>query len=427
MAESSLRMASVLVFCALALPAGAAENQHFESAPARVAQVLDLMNDRMALMPGVAAWKWQNSAPIYDPERERVVAARAGEVADTMGIAAADVQALFDLQIRVAREVQAALHERWRNGRFDFAPPVPDLQTEIRPKLDEITVELLEALYLATLEVARPDFETLHAAEAEQRLTAAGWTAAHRKEALAALGALRRVDRPPLQRIRASGVLRVGLTGDYAPFSLERDGELSGADVELAQSLAERFGVRPVFVRTTWAGLMDDLQAGRFDLAMGGISVTPAREAVAAFSVPYASGGKTAISRCSDVKRFRDLKAVDRRPVRVVVNPGGTNEQFVRSRIRQAQVRVFPDNRAIFDEIRAGRADVMITDDVEVELQTRRHKDLCRAFPGTLTHADKAILMPRDPDLLAAVNRWLAGSIQSGVPGRLIDQHLSSP
>src|SRR6202035_3953367 len=117
--------------------------------------------------------------------------------------------------------------------------------------------------------------------------------------------------------------------------------------------------------------------------------------------IPSSSGGKTLLARCKDSARFHSgLASVDRPKVRVIVNPGGTNEQYVRSNVHQARIVVYPDNRAIFDEIAAGRADVMITDDVEVELQARHHPGLCRTFSGTLTHADKAILMPRDPNLV---------------------------
>jgi cyclohexadienyl dehydratase len=232
---------------------------------------------------------------------------------------------------------------------------------------------------------------------------------------------------PALDRIHAAGVLRIGVTGDYAPFSLLSGESLAGADIELAQSLARKLEVKPVFIRTTWAHLTDDLNLFKFDIAMGGVSVTPARQALASFSAPYTSGGKTLIARCKDARKFRTLQAVDRRNVRVIVNPGGTNEQFVREKLTHANVRVFPDNRAIFEEIRAGRADVMITDDVEVELQTHRHPDLCRPYGGTYTHSDKAILMPRDEKLVTAVNDWLSAEVQSGNPARLIEQFLQSP
>jgi cyclohexadienyl dehydratase len=172
--------------------------------------------------------------------------------------------------------------------------------------------------------------------------------------------------------------------------------------------------------------MLDDLGRGAFDLSMGGVSITPAREAQGAFSVPYASGGKTILARCADARKFHGgLASVDRPKVRVIVNPGGTNEQYVRSNVHHAQIVVFPDNRTIFDELRAGHADVMITDDVEAELQSHNHPGLCRAFPGTLTHADKAILMPRDADLVKAVNDWLTPAIAAGEPARVLGSYLA--
>ena len=403
--------------------------QHFLGAESGVDRVLELADERMSLMPAVAAYKWQNKAPIADPERERIVAARAGEVAGTMGLAPQGVQGFFEAQIRAARQTQGALHERWRADGFSFPTPIASLERDIRPHLDRLTVDLLKAVNLATAELQRPDFVTAYSARAAERLKAVGWTDSSRQDVLTALSAVRRgeeaVSIPVLQRITAAGVLRIGLTGDYAPFSLERDGTLAGADVDLGQSLADHLHVAPVFVRTSWPTLLDDLRAARFDIALGGISVTPARAAVGSFSVPYSSGGKTIVSRCSDARRYRQLKGVDREGVRVIVNPGGTNEQYVRANLHHARILMFADNRAIFDEIRASRADVMITDDVEAELQTRAHPDLCRALRGTLTHADKAVLMPRDDALVAAVNEWLAQSIKAGVPARLIQQHLA--
>ena len=154
--------------------------------------------------------------------------------------------------------------------------------------------------------------------------------------------------------------------------------------------------------------MSDDLKDGAFDLAIGGVSVTPARAAVGSFSTPYATGGKTILARCADKQKYnKGLASVDQPKVRVMVNPGGTNEQYVRGNVHHAQILVFPDNRGIFAELIAHHADVMITDDAEADLQSKNHPELCRAFPGTLTHADKAIYMPHDPDFVKVVNEWL--------------------
>jgi cyclohexadienyl dehydratase len=259
---------------------------------------------------------------------------------------------------------------------------------------------------------------------AGQHLHASGWNEQNRRDLLAVLHSVQSTPLPALQRIAATGLLRVGTTGDYAPFSLDANGALSGSDIQLAQELAGQLHARAVFIHTSWSSMLDDLGHGAFDLTMGGVSITPAREVQGSFSVPYSSGGKTILARCADARKFRTLAAVDRPKVRVVVNPGGTNEQYVRTHVHQAQIVAHPDNQTIFDELSAGRADVMITDDVEAELQAHHHPDLCRSLSGTLTLSDKAILMPRDPELVKAVNDWLNPAIAAGEPARLLKEYL---
>jgi cyclohexadienyl dehydratase len=401
-----------------------AEASQFVTEDAAVERILELADQRLAVMPAVGAVKWQTHAPIFDPPRENAVIQRAQDLGAPMGLVSDPVKRLFELQARLAREVQGALHEEWKAHGFSYSEPLTTLAA-LRPRLDGLTVDLLQAIYLAAPVLQSDQFEAHYAALAQQRLHSAGWNEQNRHDLLEVLHSVREAPVPALQRISSSGLLRVGTTGDYAPFSLEANGSLSGSDIELAQKLAEQLHARAVFIHTSWSSMLDDLGRGSFDLSMGGVSVTPARQAQGAFSIPYSSGGKTILARCTDSGKFHGgLASVDRPKVRLIVNPGGTNEQYVRSNVHHAQIVVYPDNRAIFDEITAGHADVMITDDVEAELQTHHHAGLCRTLPGTLTHADKAILMPRDPDLVKAVNEWLAPAIAAGEPARVLKSYL---
>jgi cyclohexadienyl dehydratase len=414
----------LVVAWGLSLGPAHADAAQFATAGAEVGRIFELADQRLAVMPAVAAVKWQTKAPIFDPPRENAVIQRAADLGAPMGLAGEPLKHFFELQARLAREVQTGLHEEWKARGFSFSEPVTTLAA-LRPKLDGLTTDILQAIYLAAPVLQSDDFEAHYTALAQQQLKASGWTDQNRQELLAVLHSVRLTPVAALQRIASSGVLRVGTTGDYAPFSLEANGSLSGSDIDLAQKLAAQLHARPVFVRTTWSSMMDDLGHGAFDVSMGGVSITPAREALGAFSIPYSSGGKTILARCADQRKFHaGLVSVDRPKVRVIVNPGGTNEQYVRSNLHHARIVVFPDNRTIFDELTAGRADVMITDDVEAELQSQRHPGLCRAFPGTLTHADKAIFMPRDPDLVNAVNEWLTPAIAAGEPARMLGSYL---
>lgn len=404
----------------------AAETARFSDESSLVRRVLDLENERLSLMPAVAAWKWQHHAPISDPPRERVVILAAGKLGEPFGLAPAPIERLFALQVRLARDAEADRERHWRKTGYDFPGRPPDLKNELRPQLDRLTSDLLQALYLAAPAFSRPGFAERYAARSEQLLTSAGWSPASRRELLADLAGIQLLPAPALQRIEASHVLRIGTTGDYAPFSAELHGRLDGVDIQLAQALALQLRAQPIFVRTSWPTLLDDLRDNHFDVAIGGITATPARGVTAATSISYLSGGKTLIARCFDAHRFDSLAAVDRPGVRVIVNPGGSNEQYVRAHLHRAKVIVYPSNATLFDQLVAGRADVMITDDVEVELQVHRHPQLCRALRGTLTHADKVMLMPRDPALAGVVNDWLRGELAAGTPARLLRKALAN-
>lgn len=71
----------------------------------------------------------------------------------------------------------------------------------------------------------------------------------------------------------------MGTTGDYMPMSF-LDPEMGcyfGIDAELAEDLADSLGVKLEYVETTWPSLLEDTIAGRFDLAICGITITDDR------------------------------------------------------------------------------------------------------------------------------------------------------
>jgi cyclohexadienyl dehydratase len=234
----------------------------------------------------------------------------------------------------------------------------------------------------------------------------------------AGLAAPALADGSRLDAIIGRGVLRVGTTGDYRPFTTldKASGEYSGFDVDMAQALGKALGVSVVFAPVTWSGLAKGLEEGGVDIAMGGVSITLDRQKIGFFSEPYLRDGKTPIARCADQAKFQTLADIDHPGVKVIANPGGTNERFDRAHLHAAEIVIYPDNLAIFDQLAAGRADVMITDASETRFQAKLHPGvLCAIHPDQpFDFAEKAYWMPPDPALKAFVDQWLHLTKENG-------------
>jgi len=221
-----------------------------------------------------------------------------------------------------------------------------------------------------------------------------------------------------LDDIIKRGTLRVGMTGDYAPFSYldKATSTFRGFDVDMAEALGTALGVKVEYIKTSWPELMKDFEDDHFDIAMGGISITLDRQKKGLFSIPVMREGKTPIARCSDQGKYDTLADIDTPGTRVIVNPGGTNERFAHAHLKTAEIKTYNDNVTIFDEIANGHADLMMTDASETRYQQKLHPGvLCAVHPEKpFDFAEKAYWMPRDSALKAFIDQWLHIAIEDG-------------
>jgi cyclohexadienyl dehydratase len=376
-----------------------------------------LLDARLELMDEVAAFKWHRKLPIENREREAVVLKQAAADSLRLGFTPDSSHRFFAAQIEAAKAIQRHWFRIWKTGGSPAVPP--DLDAEVRPELLRLGSAILAAAGDAS-SGSRRAFE--------QTVQVEGLDRQSRTAIFDALENLERF-RNRLEQIVSTGVLRIGTTGDYAPFTYRtgQDESPVGIDIDLGLRLADALGVEAAFVETSWPTLLDDLVAGRYDIAMGGVSRTLERQKQGYLSPAYYAGGKTPIARCNQADRYGSLEAIDRPGVRVIVNPGGTNEAFLDTNVHRAVKVPHEDNRTIFDALVAGRADVMITDRIEAELQAKRHPELCATMPGTITYQQKGYLMPQDGPWHAFVATWLELAIADGTVSAVFREHGVEP
>jgi len=83
------------------------------------------------------------------------------------------------------------------------------------------------------------------------------------------------------------GVLRVGTYFVNPPFEFISGQERVGFEVDLMNEIARRLSRRTVFVDTRWEVILSEMQRNLYDCIIGGITITPERQKVLAWSVPY--------------------------------------------------------------------------------------------------------------------------------------------
>ena len=231
-----------------------------------------------------------------------------------------------------------------------------------------------------------------------------------------------------LEEIMDQGVLKVGTTGDYQPMSyLDPDtGEYVGFDNELTKDLAGEMGVEIQYVETSWPTLMEDTLAGKFDLAICGITVNDARKERALMSDGYIVNGKTILCRAEDADKYTSLEAINRPEVRVMVNPGGLNEQFARENLPDVTLIIHDVNQEIPGLVASGEADIMITEIMEAGYYVGQDSRLAAPLvQEPFTHGEIGVLMPKgSEDLLNYVNEFLRKEKESGRIDELADEYF---
>lgn len=228
-----------------------------------------------------------------------------------------------------------------------------------------------------------------------------------------------------IDEILEADVLRVGTTGDYIPFSYIDNNNLIGIDIELAKDLANSLGVDLVLVNTTWPTLMDDLHQDKFDIGMSGISINLERQKTGLFSIPMLSGGKVAITRDENVNKYKTLPQINNPEVRVIFNPGGTNEIFARKHFPKAQLIENEDNISIFQKIVDREVDVMVTDAIETIVQQEVHPELEAVnYDTPFNYSEKGYLIKRDVIFKAYVDQWINMRLKDGTFQKIYDGQI---
>ncbi len=217
------------------------------------------------------------------------------------------------------------------------------------------------------------------------------------------------------------GGLRVGVAVGVPLFSyLDARQELVGSDVDTARLLASDLGVRLEIVRLTNAGRLPALEAGTVDLVVSSLAITPEREQVVGFSMPYARlyvvlAGRPALS----VSGYTDLAGME-----IGVTRNTASGALVARFAPRARRVDFESDMMLIEAAAAGRLDLFSTQNAVLDAVNQRAG--YKMFEGKFVQQemDVAIAMPRRERALRAwVNAWVFEQLRSGRLNEIYRHH----
>jgi ABC-type amino acid transport substrate-binding protein len=224
-------------------------------------------------------------------------------------------------------------------------------------------------------------------------------------------------------RTLAPGSLRIGTYFVNPPFEYVSDGQRVGFEVDLLNEIAARLSLAPMFVDTEWEKILQEMQQGQYDCIVGGITITPDRRRLLAWSTPYMT---TTLSLVVDGGRSPGLRSMADFAHASVGVQAATTDYDIAVRLQQrgqiGSVKVYPFARiqdAMVD-LAAGRLTAVMKVYPVAAWLARRTPGLVIAAQVPDDPQPLGIgVRPDNPDLLEAINRAIAAMAADGAYARL--------
>jgi polar amino acid transport system substrate-binding protein len=224
-------------------------------------------------------------------------------------------------------------------------------------------------------------------------------------------------EKSTLNQILKRGELRIGLEAGYMPFEMrDKQGALIGFDIDLARLMAKYMGVKVTFVNTSWDGIIPALLTNKFDVLMGGMTITPERNLQVNFCDPYIVIGQTVLLAKKHEGKVLDYRTLNAPSFTVISKLGTTGDLAARKYFAKAKLKQFESEADAALEVRSGRADAFVYDLPFNAIYYNQYRGKVAYLPQPFTQEALAWAVRKgDPDTLNWLNHYLAQIKRDGI------------
>ena len=208
------------------------------------------------------------------------------------------------------------------------------------------------------------------------------------------------------------GSLTFAMTGQYPPLNFQKDGKLTGFDVEIGTEIAKRMGLEANPVTNPWETIIQGLKSNKYDAIIGSMTATPERDKQIDFTEPYyLSGAQIFVAENNkDIQSKEDLQGKT-----IGVIQASTWKDMAETLTSPDKVKGYPVDVNALQDLALGRLDAVITDKI-VGVSAKNEKGLKIEAIGDLLNEDRVSIgvAEGNKDLANKINEALQSMIDDG-------------
>ncbi len=205
------------------------------------------------------------------------------------------------------------------------------------------------------------------------------------------------------------GTLQVGMS-TFKPWAMkDKTGQLIGFEIDVATRLAQDMGVKVHFIPTKWDGIISALLTGKFDVIIGGMSITAKRNQQVNFSIPYDYSGVAIVASKKLAAGFNRLEDFNRPDVTIAARMGATPIVAAKKFLPKATLRLFDDESKVFQELLTGRVHAVVSSiPAPAQLAIQNPDKLFLPISGAFTREPIGFAVRKgDVDTLNYFDNWI--------------------
>ncbi|MGN6526365.1 MAG: ABC transporter substrate-binding protein [Burkholderiaceae bacterium] len=215
-------------------------------------------------------------------------------------------------------------------------------------------------------------------------------------------------DARSIEDIRKSGTLIVASEGKFAPFNFVENDKLAGFEIDVANAVAAKMGLKVEWKTMSFDGLLVGLAQDRWDMVIASHGITPEREKAVTFANPHYCTGGVIISRDGAIKTAKDLTG------KVVAVQTGTTYYDNVKKLPVKDVKNFPQDNSARAALETGHVDAWVTDKFVA-------KASLAATPGTRLKTGDFLFTERIAAAVAKGNTGLANEVDKALAAIMAD------